>query len=178
MPGQQAVTGWPLADRLVEYVVITEQLGLELAKSNQPLEDCLHWLGPCFLVHCADANLDLGERAVDVLVRQSWSLHITRICGVSFHAPKNGGSAVTVAHRSTVLPILGCEVIPQLQVLAKARNRTICRNTGRRLTECVRFIIVSSNLPSRLPSFALPCFFDRSARRFLVTCVVLIDLVI
>ena len=99
-----------MADRLVEYVVITEQLGLELAKSYQPLQDCFHWLGLCFLVHGADANLDLRERAVDVLVGQSWRLHITRIHGVSFHAPSwPDRSAVTIARRSTVLPILGCE---------------------------------------------------------------------
>ena len=174
MPGQQAVTGWPLADRLVEYVVITEKLGLELAKSYQPVQDCLHWLRLCFLVHGADANFDLRERAVDVLVSQPRSLHITRIHGVSLHAPNWADrSAVSVARRSTVLPILGCEVMPQLPVSTKELSAE-----SRILTECVRFIIVSSNLPSRLPSFSLPCFFDRSARRFLVTCVVLIDLAI
>ena len=87
MPRQQAVAGWPVADRLIEYVVIPEQLCLELAKSYEPLQDCFHWLGLCFLVHGADANLDLRERAVDVLVSQSWSLHTTRVHGVSCHAP-------------------------------------------------------------------------------------------
>ncbi len=42
----------------------------------------------------------------------------------------------------------------------------------RLLTECTRFIMDSSSLPSRLPGLFFSCFFDLSALRCLVTRVV------
>ena len=74
MPGQQAIAGGPPSDGLVQDGLVAKVLDVEFAISLQPLHNGVHGPRVRLLVHGANADVDLRQRAV--MVSQPWLLHV------------------------------------------------------------------------------------------------------
>ena len=71
VPGEEAVAAGPLVHGPIHDHVVPKVDDVKLPKADEAVQDGPHRLGPRLLVHGTDADADLGQRVVGVIIRQA-----------------------------------------------------------------------------------------------------------